>query len=102
MPELLPRLRPCVLATPAAVARLLAVDGLRFDRVIFDEASRLAVADALPALACARQAIVLGDPRQLRRRRSATRRGLACRRWPGGRPGRPGASAPTTAASTRR
>ncbi|MEO8550593.1 MAG: hypothetical protein ABI678_11490, partial [Kofleriaceae bacterium] len=57
----LPKLAPCVLATPQAVARC----GLpMFDLVVFDEASRLPVAHALGALARARAMIVVGDVRQ--------------------------------------
>ena len=57
----LPKLAPCVLATPQAVARCALP---MFDLVVFDEASRLPVAHALGALARARAAIVVGDIRQ--------------------------------------
>ncbi|HEY1557130.1 MAG TPA: DUF3320 domain-containing protein [Kofleriaceae bacterium] len=63
LPDLLPRLAPCVLATPQAVARHLD-PALVFDVVVFDEASRLPAAHALGALARARAAIVVGDARQ--------------------------------------
>src|SRR6185312_7338198 len=57
----LPKLAPCVLATPQAVARCALP---MFDLVVFDEASRLPVAHALCALARARATIVVGDVRQ--------------------------------------
>jgi len=57
----LPKLAPCVLATPQAVARCALP---MFDLVVFDEASRLPVAHALCALARARAMIVVGDVRQ--------------------------------------
>jgi hypothetical protein len=58
----MPRLAPCVLATPQAVARCALP---MFDVVVFDEASRLPIAHALPALARARAVVVVGDVRQL-------------------------------------
>jgi hypothetical protein len=64
LPTLLPRLAPCVLATPQAVARELAVTGPRFDVVVFDEASQLPLGHALGALARAHAAVVVGDPQQ--------------------------------------
>ncbi|HUJ58655.1 MAG TPA: DUF3320 domain-containing protein, partial [Kofleriaceae bacterium] len=61
LPELLPRLAPCVLATPHAIAQHLDPALPAFDLVVFDEASRLPVAHALGALARARAAVVVGD-----------------------------------------
>jgi very-short-patch-repair endonuclease len=64
IPTLATRLAPCVLATPLAVAEH--VDpAMRFDVVVFDEASRLATAEALGALARASAVVVVGDARQL-------------------------------------
>ena len=57
----LPRLAPCVLATPHEIAR---ESMPTFDVVVFDEASRIPVAHALGALARARSVIVVGDSRQ--------------------------------------
>ena len=57
----LPRLAPCVLATPQAIARCALP---MFDLVVFDEASRLPVAQALGALARGRAAVIVGDVRQ--------------------------------------
>ena len=65
LPTLLPRLAPCMLATPAAIATYLD-PSLSFDIVVFDEASLLPAADALGALARAKTAVVVGDSRALR------------------------------------
>ncbi len=62
--DLLPRLKPCLLMSPLSVAQYLDA-GTRFDVVIFDEASQIAVWDAVGVLARGRQAIVVGDPKQL-------------------------------------
>lgn len=66
LPALLPRIAPCVLATPLAIAEHLDAGLPAFDLVVFDEASQLAVGEALGALARARAAIVAGDSQQLR------------------------------------
>ncbi len=65
LPTLLPKLAPCVLATPQAVARHLDPALPPFDVVVFDEASRLPVAHALGALARGRATVVVGDTRQI-------------------------------------
>ncbi|MEJ7599896.1 MAG: DUF3320 domain-containing protein [Kofleriaceae bacterium] len=64
LPTLLPKLAPCVVATPHAVATHLD-RGMRFDLVVFDEASQLAVPYALGALARATAAVIVGDSQQL-------------------------------------
>jgi len=64
LPALLPRLAPCVLATPHAVAQHLD-PSLTFDLVVFDEASSLPIGHALGALSRARAAVIVGDERQL-------------------------------------
>jgi transcription elongation GreA/GreB family factor len=61
--KLVQRLRPCVLATPGTVARLLPPD-LRFDAVLFDEASRIRPGEAASCLYRADQVVIAGDPRQ--------------------------------------
>ncbi|HEY5944173.1 MAG TPA: AAA domain-containing protein, partial [Kofleriaceae bacterium] len=64
LPTLLPRIAPCVLATPHAIAQYL--DGAlpAFDVVVFDESSRLPIAHALGALSRAKAAIIVGDSKQ--------------------------------------
>lgn len=63
-PEILLALKPCWAMSPLAVSQLLAPEQL-FDVVIFDEASQIPPADAVPSLMRARQAIVAGDSKQL-------------------------------------
>jgi very-short-patch-repair endonuclease len=59
-------LRPVwAISSLSVPARMPLVPGL-FDIAIFDEASQCDIASALPVLARARQAIVVGDPQQLR------------------------------------
>ncbi|MCB9833163.1 MAG: DUF3320 domain-containing protein [Planctomycetes bacterium] len=65
LPELLPRLKPCLLMSPLSVAQYLGPDFPRADLVIFDEASQIPVWDAIGALARGRAAVVVGDSRQL-------------------------------------
>jgi very-short-patch-repair endonuclease len=63
-PKVLLALKPCWAMSPLAVSQLLDAKEI-FDVVIFDEASQVPPADALPALMRARQAIVAGDSKQL-------------------------------------
>ncbi len=59
-------LRPVwAISTLSVPSRMPLVPGL-FDYVIFDEASQCDIASALPLFARARQAVVVGDPMQLR------------------------------------
>jgi very-short-patch-repair endonuclease len=64
IPTILPRLAPAVLATPHAIAAHLD-PSLRFDVVVFPDATRLPIGHALGALARARAIVVAGDARQL-------------------------------------
>ncbi len=61
--EVVQHLRPCVLATPGAVAQLLPPH-LRFDAVLFDEASRVRPGEAASCLYRTDQVVIAGDPRQ--------------------------------------
>lgn len=58
-------LKPCMLMSPLSVAQYLTPESAPFDVVIFDEASQIPVWDAVGALARGRNAIVVGDPRQM-------------------------------------
>ena len=64
-PDVLLALRPCWVMSPLVVSQLLPSDKPYFDVVVFDEASQIRPADAIPALARGRQAIVAGDSKQL-------------------------------------
>ena len=59
------KLTPCVMMSPMSVAQYLPPKGPSFDVVIFDEASQITPWDAIGAIARAKQAIVVGDPKQL-------------------------------------
>jgi len=59
------RLKPCFLMSPMSVAQYLEADHPPFDLVVFDEASQIPVWDAVGAIARGRQAVVVGDPKQL-------------------------------------
>jgi len=65
IPNLLPRLKPCLLMSPLSVAQYLDAAHSNFDVVVFDEASQIPVWDAVGAIARGRQLIVVGDPKQL-------------------------------------
>lgn len=58
-------LSPCLMMSPLSVAQYLPVAHDAFDVVIFDEASQVTVWDAIGALARGRQAVVVGDPKQM-------------------------------------
>lgn len=65
LPTLLPKLKPCLLMSPLSVAQYLAADHSQFDVVVFDEASQIAVWDAVGVIARGKQLVVVGDPKQL-------------------------------------
>lgn len=65
MPTLLPRLKPCVMMSPLSVATYLDTAKVLFDVVLFDEASQIPSWDAVGAIARAKQAVIVGDPKQL-------------------------------------
>lgn len=65
IPNLLPRLKPCLLMSPMSVAQYLDANYPPFDVVVFDEASQIPVWDAVGAIARGRQAVIVGDPKQL-------------------------------------
>ncbi len=58
-------IKPVFMMSPLSIATYLAPGSLKFDLVIFDEASQVRPTDALGALMRADQAVVVGDDRQL-------------------------------------
>ena len=69
-PQVIQTLKPCFLMSPLAVSQYLAREdvvsaNIRFDTVIFDEASQVLPEDAVPAISRADQTIVVGDRKQL-------------------------------------
>ena len=65
LPNLLPRLCPCMLMSPLSAAQYLDPKREPFDLVVFDEASQLPTCKAVGALARGKNAVVVGDPKQM-------------------------------------
>jgi len=65
IPDLLSILAPCMLMSPDSVAQYLPQKNDLFDVVIFDEASQLTTAKSIGALARAKDAVIVGDPKQM-------------------------------------
>ena len=65
IPNLLPRLCPCMLMSPLSVSQYLRAEGGQFDLVVFDEASQLPTSEAIASISRGNALIVVGDPRQL-------------------------------------
>lgn len=65
IPTLLPKLKPCLLASPISVSRFLPADGQRFDIVIFDEASQVETHHAIAAIGRGEQVVIVGDNKQM-------------------------------------
>ena len=62
IPNLLPKIKPCMLMSPLAVSQYLDPTLPEFDLVIFDEASQLPTSEAIGAMARGKNVIVVGDP----------------------------------------
>jgi very-short-patch-repair endonuclease len=65
IPNLITRLKPCLLMSPISVAQYLDPSFPPFDLVIFDEASQIPTWDAVGAIARGKEVIIVGDPKQL-------------------------------------
>lgn len=65
IPQLLPRLCPCMLMSPMSVAQYISHQQEPFDLVIFDEASQMPTSEAVGAIARGKSLIVVGDPKQM-------------------------------------
>lgn len=65
IPNVLPKLTPCLLMSPLSIAQYLPAETALFDVVVFDEASQIAVWDAIGAIARGRQVVMVGDPKQM-------------------------------------
>lgn len=64
-PDLVTTLKPCWLMSPLAVSHYLDPEVIRFDTVIFDEASQILTEEAVPSIMRATQVIIFGDNKQL-------------------------------------
>ncbi len=65
IPQLLKVVAPCMMMSPFTVSQYLAPEPDFFDLVIFDEASQMPTCEAVPSIARAKNAIIVGDPKQL-------------------------------------
>lgn len=65
IPNLLPRLAPCLLMSPLSVAQYLDPSHPQCDLVVFDEASQIPVWDGIGAVARGLHCVVVGDSQQL-------------------------------------
>jgi hypothetical protein len=64
-PEALLSLTPAFLMSPGAVAHFLDAGSLKFDIVVFDEASRIRVPEAIGAMGRGKSVVIVGDQKQL-------------------------------------
>jgi len=65
IPNVLPRLTPCMLMSPISVAQYFDASAAKFDLVVFDEASQMPTCEAVGAIARGTSVIVVGDPKQM-------------------------------------
>ncbi len=65
IPNLLSRLCPCMLMSPISAAQYLDPKREPFDIVVFDEASQLPTCKAVGVLARGKDAVIVGDPKQM-------------------------------------
>lgn len=65
IPNLLMRLKPCLMMSPLSVSYFLEAESYNFDLVIFDEASQILPEDAIGAILRGKQVIIAGDIKQM-------------------------------------
>jgi very-short-patch-repair endonuclease/flagellar biosynthesis GTPase FlhF len=65
IPDILCELKPCLMMSPLTVAQFLDTDLIKFDLVIFDEASQIPPEDAIGAIIRGNKIVVAGDTKQL-------------------------------------
>lgn len=65
MPALLPHFAPVMLMSPLSVAQYIDINSPKFDIVVFDEASQMPTSEAIGAIARAKTAVIVGDPKQM-------------------------------------
>lgn len=63
--SLIQKIKPCFLMSPLSIAQYLDPRSTRFDVIIFDEASQVRPEDAVGALLRGKQAVIMGDSKQL-------------------------------------
>ncbi|MBC8225245.1 DUF4011 domain-containing protein [Candidatus Bathyarchaeota archaeon] len=65
IPNLVRRLKPCLMMSPISVSQFLIPGGIHFDLVVFDEASQIYTEDAVGSIYRGDTLVVAGDPKQL-------------------------------------
>ena len=65
IPNLLPRLKPCLLMSPISVSQFLTPDLMKFDLILYDEASQIVPEDAIGSIYRGKTIVVAGDNKQL-------------------------------------
>ena len=65
IPNILPRICPCMLMSPQSVAQYITMDVPKFDLIIFDESSQITTCKAIGSLGRAKAAVIAGDSKQL-------------------------------------
>jgi len=65
IPDLAFALKPCFMMSPLTVSQYINPKNIKFDVVLFDEASQIMPEDAVPCLIRSKQAIIMGDTQQL-------------------------------------
>ncbi len=63
--QIIQQIKPCFMMSPLSVAQFIDPKGLKFDVVLFDEASQVRTEDALGPAIRGAQLIVMGDTKQL-------------------------------------
>ena len=59
------QIKPVFMMSPLSIAKFIPPDSIRFDLVVFDEASQVRPVEALGAILRGQQAVVVGDSKQL-------------------------------------
>ncbi|MGD6933672.1 MAG: DUF3320 domain-containing protein [Candidatus Bathyarchaeia archaeon] len=65
IPNLLVKLKPCMLMSPISVSQFLSPETAKFDLVLFDEASQIVPEDAIGSIYRGKTLVVAGDNKQL-------------------------------------
>ena len=65
IPNLLVKLKPCLLMSPISVSQFLSPESAHFDLVLFDEASQIVPEDAIGSIYRGKTLVVAGDNKQL-------------------------------------
>lgn len=65
IPHILPRIKPCMLMSPISVSQFLDSEAMKFDVILFDEASQIVPEDAICSIFRGRTIVVAGDNKQL-------------------------------------